>query len=182
MRFLASAVIIGSAATLATAAAKPDFEFPSVVPLARRQTSGPDYECHASCGTQATHDTQGGQVANQSVGYAIQNSAKEGYCKDESWVKLLDECLDCALQYQIWQWYGAKVSAAAKKCGLEATPKPADGGASSRVEPTTAAPSTTAIHSSPSPAASTSAVASSAVQTPEATTVATGHHNTASTA
>lgn len=51
MRFTASALAIGAVASLAAAVANPDFfSFPDIVPMAKRQTSGPAYQCHASCG------------------------------------------------------------------------------------------------------------------------------------
>ncbi|KAF5123324.1 hypothetical protein E5D57_011236 [Metarhizium anisopliae] len=174
MRFTASALAIGAVASLAAAVANPDFSFPDIVPMAKRQTSGPAYQCHASCG------------------YAIQNSARDGYCQDQSWVKLLDDCLDCALKYKIWQWYGDKVSAAAGKCGLDATPKPVEDGGSSQVGSGTAAPSTapitTAAQQTP-PGQSTHAESrsvsgpvapTSVVQTTAASDVAPGHNSTAS--
>ncbi|EFY98091.1 hypothetical protein X797_009064 [Metarhizium robertsii] len=174
MRFTASALAIGAVASLAAAVANPDFNFPDIVPMAKRQTSGPAYQCHASCG------------------YAIQNSARDGYCQDQSWVKLLDDCLDCALKYKIWQWYGDKVSAAAGKCGLDATPKPVDDGGSSQVGSGTAAPSTTPITTAAQqtpPGQSTHAESrsvsgpvapTSVVQTTAASDVAPGHNSTAS--
>ncbi|KID91939.1 hypothetical protein MGU_00850 [Metarhizium guizhouense ARSEF 977] len=175
MRFTASALAIGAVASLAAAVANPDFSFPDIVPMAKRQTSGPAYQCHASCG------------------YAIQNSAKDGYCQDQSWVKLLDDCLDCALKYRIWQWYGDKVSAAARKCGLDATPKPVEDGGSSQVGSGTAAPSTapvtTAAQQTSVPGQSTHAESrsvsgpvapTSSVQTTAASYVGPGHNSTAS--
>ncbi|OAQ65021.1 hypothetical protein VFPPC_13982 [Pochonia chlamydosporia 170] len=176
MRFAVSAIIVGSLASTAIAAANPGFDFPDAVPVAKRQTSGPSYECHASCG------------------YAIKNSATDGYCKDQSWVKLLDDCLNCALKYNIWQYYGEKVGAAAKKCGLDSTPKPVEGGGSSKVQSSTAAPSTTPVttgaqqttspgqttsgagQSSQAPAPSTTPV----VPTTGPTTVAPGTNSTTS--
>jgi hypothetical protein len=50
MRLTTSLVAIGSVASLVTAAATPGFEFPDTVPMHKRQTEGPAYECHASCG------------------------------------------------------------------------------------------------------------------------------------
>ncbi|KAK8932355.1 hypothetical protein H634G_04822 [Metarhizium anisopliae BRIP 53293] len=175
MRFTASALAIGAVASLAAAVANPDFSFPDIVPMAKRQTSGPAYQCHASCG------------------YAIQNSAKDGYCQDQSWVKLLDDCLDCALKYKIWQWYGDKVSAAAGKCGLEATPKPVADGGSSQIGSGTAAlstaPITTTAQQTSAPGQSTHVESrsvsgpvapTSVVQTTAASDVAPGHNSTAS--
>ncbi|POR33768.1 Uncharacterized protein TPAR_06042 [Tolypocladium paradoxum] len=145
MLFAACVVALGSLASAAAAAAAPGFQFPDTVPLEKRQTEGPAYQCHANCG------------------YAIQNSSKDGYCKDEAWLKLLDGCLDCALQYNIWQHYSNKVGAAAQKCGLDATPKPAAGGQSSAA-PTSAAVTTTAAASSTAVVQPTSAAGQSSQQ------------------
>lgn len=48
MHFVASLVAVGSMASLASASV--GFEFPASVPLSKRQTSGPAYNCHANCG------------------------------------------------------------------------------------------------------------------------------------
>ncbi|KAJ4165656.1 hypothetical protein LMH87_007280 [Akanthomyces muscarius] len=138
MHFVASLVAVGSIASLASASA--GFEFPAAVPLSKRQTSGPAYNCHANCG------------------YAIQDSAKDGYCEDSKWKDLLSGCLDCAMTYDIWKYYGDKVGAAAKKCGLDATPKAA---AASGSASTSEAPKTTAAQSS-APASSAPATQPSA--------------------
>lgn len=105
-------------------------------------------------------------------------------------MKLLDDCLDCALKYKIWQWYGDKVSAAAGKCGLDATPKPVEDGGSSQVGSGTAAPSTapitTAAQQTSAPGQSTHAESrsvsgpvapTSVVQTTAASDVAPGHNS-----
>lgn len=47
MHFVASLVAVGSIASLASASG---FEYPASVPLSKRQTSGPAYDCHANCG------------------------------------------------------------------------------------------------------------------------------------
>lgn len=82
-------------------------------------------------------------------------NAKGDYCTDSEWLGLLDGCLDCALKYDIWQDYGDKVSAAAEACGLDATPKPADGDST-----TTAAGSGSSTASAPDAASTTEAVVS----------------------
>ncbi|KAJ2968472.1 hypothetical protein NQ176_g9164 [Zarea fungicola] len=115
MHFITSVLTMGSIATLASATV--GFEYPANVPMSKRQTSG----------------------------YAIQNAATSGYCSDPKWLSLLDGCLDCALTYNIWQYYGTQVGAAAKACGLDATPKPstAAGSGSSSAASTTGAPTST---------------------------------------
>ncbi|KAF1738971.1 hypothetical protein CRV24_000901 [Beauveria bassiana] len=152
MHFVASLVAVGSAVSLASAGSI-GFEFPASVPLSKRQTSGPAYECHANCG------------------YAIQDSAKEGYCSDARWKSLLSNCLDCALTYDIWKHYGTKVGAAAEKCGFESTPKPSGGaGSAAPSEPAktdASAPASSAPASS-APASSAPATQSSAAGQPSA--------------
>ncbi|KAM3431461.1 hypothetical protein NHJ13734_007281 [Beauveria thailandica] len=152
MHFVASLVAVGSAVSLASAGSI-GFEFPASVPLSKRQTSGPAYDCHANCG------------------YAIQDSAKEGYCSDAKWKSLLSGCLDCAMTYDIWKYYGTKVGAAAEKCGLESTPKPSGGaGSAAPSEPAktdASAPASSASASS-APASSAPATQSSAASQPSA--------------
>ncbi|KAH7318283.1 hypothetical protein B0I35DRAFT_478802 [Stachybotrys elegans] len=134
---------------LAAAAVSRDaFEFPDTVPMEKRQTSGPSYECHADCG------------------FAIRNARTEGYCEDPEWLELLDGCLDCALEFDIWQHYGGSVGEAAEACGLDATPRPAGAEAESSSTP---APATTLETSSTSP---TSAPVTSSEALPASTTSA----------
>ncbi|KAM3552908.1 hypothetical protein MY1884_006948 [Beauveria asiatica] len=144
MHFVASLVAVGSAVSLASAGSI-GFEFPASVPLSKRQTSGPAYDCHANCG------------------YAIQDSTKKGYCSDAKWQSLLSGCLDCALTYDIWKYYGTKVGAAAEKCGLESTPKPSGGaGSAAPSEPAKTDASAPASSAPASSAPASSAPASSA--------------------
>ncbi|KAM3532130.1 hypothetical protein NHJ13051_000506 [Beauveria bassiana] len=147
MHFVASLVAVGSAVSLAYAGSI-GFEFPASVPLSKRQTSGPAYECHANCG------------------YAIQDSAKEGYCSDAKWKSLLSNCLDCALTYDIWKHYGTKVGAAAEKCGFESTPKPSGGAGSAA--PSEPAKTDASAPASSAPASSAPATQSSAASQPSA--------------
>ncbi|TQV95623.1 hypothetical protein V2A60_000808 [Cordyceps javanica] len=128
MHFVASLVAVGSMASLASAGV--GFQFPDTVPLHKRQVTGPAYECHANCG------------------YTIQDAAQDGYCDTTKWKTELSNCLDCALTYDIWKWYGEKVSAAAKKCGVDATPKPSGGSGGSTSAPASSAPASSAPVSS----------------------------------
>ncbi|KAL5336420.1 hypothetical protein BJX70DRAFT_284227 [Aspergillus crustosus] len=81
------------------------FQYPDFVPLHKRQAPGtPQYECHANCGG------------------IITASRTEGYCDSSDFESLLSSCLNCALEYDIWRYYGNSVSAAAEECGLDATP------------------------------------------------------------
>ncbi|KAJ6438245.1 hypothetical protein O9K51_08837 [Purpureocillium lavendulum] len=158
MHFAASIIALGSLAASAAAAAAPGFQFPAAVPLDKRQTSGPAYECHAHCVAclpvlPLAFPRTKVLTRDGSQGYAIQNAAKEGYCKDDAWLKDLDGCLKCAIEQDIWKYYGTKVGAAAKACGLDATPVQPGGGESQ----SSAAPSTSAAASTPAQQPSSSA-------------------------
>lgn len=105
----------------------------------------------------------------------ISRSPKGGYCKDETWKKRFDDCLDCALKFDIWDYYSTGVGSAAGKCGLDATPKPVDGGASSKAESATAAASTTAVVTSAAPSQTSASSVSTAVE--HATSVSSRRHD-----
>ncbi|ORY68226.1 uncharacterized protein BCR38DRAFT_481711 [Pseudomassariella vexata] len=109
-------------------------EFNSIIGIERRQASGASYECHADCG------------------YTIIGARTDGYCDNSTWTDLLDDCLDCALVYDIWKDYGDSVTAAAKGCGLDATPKAANSTATassgSTTVPSTSTSSPTTTESS----------------------------------
>lgn len=98
------------------------------------------------------------------LGYAIKNATGE-YCKNDKWLGLLKGCLACANEFNIWQYYGNKVGAAAKACGLDATPKPAGNGGSS----------SSAVAASSAPPASSAPAGSKAASTPAASTPAATH-------
>ncbi|KAL4903212.1 hypothetical protein BDW74DRAFT_180079 [Aspergillus multicolor] len=81
------------------------FEYPDFVPLNKRQEPGtPQYECHANCGG------------------IITASRSDGYCDTGDFKSMLNDCLNCALEYDIWKYYGNSVSSAAENCRLDATP------------------------------------------------------------
>ncbi|KAE8347795.1 hypothetical protein BDV24DRAFT_1730 [Aspergillus arachidicola] len=81
------------------------FHYPDFVPLHRRQEPGtPEYDCHANCGG------------------VIVAARKDGYCDADTFKTELSDCLNCALKYDIWKYYGASVSKAATGCGVDATP------------------------------------------------------------
>ncbi|KAL4750497.1 hypothetical protein BDW72DRAFT_175782 [Aspergillus terricola var. indicus] len=127
--------VIFAACIVASVAA---FQYPDFVPLSKRQAPGtPQYECHANCGG------------------IITASRSDGYCDSSNFESMLSDCLDCALMYDIWKYYGNSVSSAAENCGLDATP----------VEPTSSSASTatetTASSRTENETASTSAVAGS---------------------
>ena len=77
-----------------------------LAPLKNRQISSDARECHADCG------------------YTIIEASLPGHCTNSTWTDLLEDCLDCALEYEIWKDYQDGVSEAAEGCGLNATPEP----------------------------------------------------------
>ncbi|KAK5654908.1 hypothetical protein OQA88_6664 [Cercophora sp. LCS_1] len=125
--------------------------------LLQRQAPGtPKYECHSNCGNALA----GGRLA--------------GHCDNSTWTGLYEACLDCALEFDIWQHYSNGLTTAASACGLTPTPDPADdveetGSASGSAAPTpsgasgsAAAPSTTAPPTTTPPAAATTAATAGA--------------------
>ncbi|KAL4939957.1 hypothetical protein BDV06DRAFT_28391 [Aspergillus oleicola] len=102
------------------------FEYPDFIPLQKRQAPGtPEYECHANCGG------------------IITLSRSDGYCDTDDFTTKLSDCLDCALEYDIWKWYGNSVSKAADECGVDATPVEPTSSSSSAVSETEEPTSTT---------------------------------------
>ncbi|KIW51512.1 hypothetical protein PV05_10225 [Exophiala xenobiotica] len=131
--------------------------FPEAVPLYRRQAPGtPEYDCHANCGA------------------VIVDGRTTGYCDSANFTTVLDACLDCALQYDIWQYYGNSVSEAAEGCGLDATPIPANSTTAANSTSVSVTTSQTATSSegttTSSPATSSATEGSSTVVTTSATT------------
>ncbi|RMZ76511.1 hypothetical protein DV738_g4934, partial [Chaetothyriales sp. CBS 135597] len=147
-------LLVTLTASMAAAAATAGFISPEGVALARRQEPGtPAYECHAQCGG------------------VIQLGRTENYCGTANFTNQLDYCLGCAEEIGIWQYYGFSVSAAAEACGLDVTPSPASGAASSTsAAPTSAAPTTEATTEAPATSAepTSEAPATSAQPTSEA--------------
>jgi hypothetical protein len=43
-------------------------------------------------------------------------------CSDGEWNEQYQSCLDCALEFDIWRYYGGGLGAAAEECGLPTTP------------------------------------------------------------
>ncbi|KAJ1334160.1 hypothetical protein MN608_04165 [Microdochium nivale] len=106
------------------------------LPLEIRQggVSPGQFACHEACG-------------NAIVG------ATGDYCENPSWLARFDACMKCANDFNIWRFYATGVTAAAKGCGRDAVPDPADAastpaaGASSSSTAAPAAPTTTPITS-----------------------------------
>ncbi|RMZ87416.1 hypothetical protein DV736_g5358, partial [Chaetothyriales sp. CBS 134916] len=131
------------------AAAVSAFVYPEGVALERRQAPGtPEYNCHAECGG------------------IIQMSRSQGYCDFSNFTTTLNECLGCALVYDIWQDYGSSVASAAKGCGIDATPVPANATASS----TGSAQATAATSTGPTSATSNTSSSSGSAAATTATT------------
>lgn len=59
MHLIPSILALCSMASTAVAVSKVSFEFPDSVPMSKRQTDGPSYECHADCG-ESTQDLLSG--------------------------------------------------------------------------------------------------------------------------
>ncbi|RDW79229.1 uncharacterized protein DSM5745_06081 [Aspergillus mulundensis] len=116
MRFI---TVTSVACLVASAAA---FEYPDFVPLNKRQEPGtPQYECHANCGG------------------IITASRSDGYCDSSDFKSMFNDCMNCALEYDIWKYYGNSVSSAAENCGLDATPvQPSSSSASTATSTSTA--------------------------------------------
>ncbi|RYP08776.1 hypothetical protein DL764_001687 [Monosporascus ibericus] len=106
------AVVIGGAA-----ANVPVSELDISAVLENRQISEEARECHADCG------------------YFILDSSLPDQCGNSTWTDLLDDCLDCALEHDIWENYGDSVTQAAGACDLPAVPEQPD--ADESVSPST---------------------------------------------
>ncbi|KAJ5253886.1 hypothetical protein N7524_011066 [Penicillium chrysogenum] len=122
------------------------FEFPDFVPLHKRQEPGtPAYECHADCGG------------------VITAGRTDGYCDTDNFKTELADCLKCAVEFDIWKYYGGSVSKAATACGLDATPVEASSTTTSVRDTTTsdAASATETAEESVSSAMTTDTAASS---------------------
>ncbi|PYH81045.1 hypothetical protein BO82DRAFT_402914 [Aspergillus uvarum CBS 121591] len=118
--------------------------FPSSFPLIRREDISPGsplYECHADCG---------------GVILMSQDDTNATYCSNATYKTELSGCLECALTYNIWQYYGDDVKSAAEACGDSATPS-----ASSATTSATAVANSTATNSGARATGSSSSHASS---------------------
>ena len=78
------------------------------------------------------------------AGNAILKVRAADVCDDKEWQGLLESCLDCALEYDIWRYYGGELEPAAKQCGIDATPKPAGGDSDVETESVHQMPSSSA--------------------------------------
>lgn len=66
------------------------------------------------------------QKANASPGLTVRGSREAGHCDDDEWLAHFNGCLDCALEFEIWEHYGDSIGEAADVCGLDAIPKAAE--------------------------------------------------------
>ncbi|KAJ5699394.1 hypothetical protein N7536_002407 [Penicillium majusculum] len=134
------------------------FEFPDFVPLHRRQDPGtPAYECHANCGG------------------IITAARTDGYCDADDFKTELTDCLNCAIEFDIWKYYGGSVSKAATACGLDATPVEASSTSTSAEASATSAEetsTTTSVSTTTTEESVNSAVTTDAVTSSTGTTVA----------
>ncbi|OQD93207.1 hypothetical protein PENSOL_c034G08775 [Penicillium solitum] len=134
------------------------FEFPDFVPLHRRQDPGtPAYECHANCGG------------------IITAARTDGYCDADDFKTELTDCLNCAIEFDIWKYYGGSVSKAATACGLDATPVEASSTSTSAEASATSAEetsTTTSVSTTTTEESANSAVTTDAVTSSTGTTVA----------
>lgn len=71
----------------------------------------------------------------------------EEFCDNSTWVDLFEGCLECANEFDIWQYYGDSVTKAADTCELDATPAGANSSSDATATGTTAT-GTTATGSS----------------------------------
>ncbi|KAK0619146.1 hypothetical protein B0T14DRAFT_518642 [Immersiella caudata] len=147
------------AATSVFAAAAPDVLDIHTDLLARQAPGTPQFDCHSACGS------------------TISGSRVQGYCTNETWTTNYENCLECALEFDIWKHYGGTIVTAAGTCGLTAVPSPAAGAsstsgpaASGSTTPTPTAPATSrpaqttaAVTTSPSTAGAALATAAPAL-------------------
>ncbi|OJJ98449.1 hypothetical protein ASPACDRAFT_44959 [Aspergillus aculeatus ATCC 16872] len=111
----------------------------------------PLYECHADCG---------------GVILMSQDDSNSTYCSNTTYKTELSGCLECALTYNIWQYYGDDVKSAAEACGDSATPS-----ASSATASATAVANSTAASSGAKATGSSSASSSGSAASASATSM-----------
>ncbi|KAM0508823.1 hypothetical protein ACHAQF_005107 [Verticillium nonalfalfae] len=105
--FVASALLVSSSVTAASASLAPSWDWPDAMPIEARQAPGtPRFQCHEDCGT------------------TISLSRVEGYCTNAEWRGRYDACMICANTEGIWQFYRNAITPAAAACGLTAEPSP----------------------------------------------------------
>lgn len=101
-------------------------------------------------------------------GGVITAGRSDGYCDTDNFKTELTDCLNCAVEFDIWKYYGGSVSKAATACGLDATPVEASSTTTS-VSATTASDSATTSSDSASATKTAEETVNSTVATDAAT-------------
>jgi hypothetical protein len=112
-----------------------------------------------------------------SSGGVITAGRSDGYCDTDDFKTELADCLKCAVEFDIWKYYGGSVSKAATACGLDATPVEASSTTTSVSATTTsdAASATQTAEESINSAVTTDTAASSTGATVVTTSVSPPH-------
>ncbi|KAG7112844.1 hypothetical protein HYQ44_009195 [Verticillium longisporum] len=130
-----------AAAGIASIPVVAGYEYLDVVPLEARQATGEKFECHSNCGTlQITLNITCFRSLIIAGNAILGSNDGEVHCSNSTWLDLLEECLECANEFDIWQHYGQGVEEGAEACDLEAVPV----GTAATTDSATAAGSTTA--------------------------------------
>ncbi|KAK4099564.1 hypothetical protein N658DRAFT_498270 [Parathielavia hyrcaniae] len=118
--------------------------------LSRQAPGTPQYECHSNCGN------------------VISGARTPDYCDDSTWVDAYEACLDCAMDFNIWRYYGSGVGNAATACGLTAVPSPSGDAPSSPASTASSTSSAESMSSTPSSSveSESTVVSSSTVDSP----------------
>ncbi|KAK0652444.1 hypothetical protein B0T16DRAFT_101774 [Cercophora newfieldiana] len=124
--------------------------------LARQAPGTPQFECHSDCGN------------------AIAGGRLEGHCTNATWTGFYEECLGCALEFDIWKHYGNGLTGAAAQCGLTPTPSPAPAATSGSAAAPSGSASGTSTPTPTAPPASGSAATTGAASTSTSTAGAPG--------
>lgn len=99
-------------------------------------------------------------------GGVITAGRTDGYCDTDDFKTKLTDCLNCAVEFDIWKYYGGSVSKAATACGLDATPVETSS-ASTEVSSTSTEASSTSAEASATSAEETSTATSASATTTE---------------
>lgn len=70
------------------------------------------------------HEFQVTNANTTSTGNTITGGRIDGHCDNSTWVGYYKDCMECALEYNIWRFYEDGVTAAASPCRLDAVPVP----------------------------------------------------------
>lgn len=106
-------------------------------------------------------------------GGIITDARSDGYCDKSDFKTKLSDCLECALEFDIWKYYGNSVSSAAEECGLDATPVEGSSSSSSSAsasETATATETSSQTESSSTPTESSTESTSASEETTDSST------------